>query len=181
MCTSTVWGSSVAWSSWTVQGKLLHYDVALHQDCLIAAAATSNVDEETSLVRLLRALCSFCPGTKLNWSHGLFFWESVLCLSTVHILSHRKLLLESSWELLSWPGLCSHQYMQNHLLPQLKLQQNPEQFVLCLCYSPASPAVFPLQHLPPEDKHNLPDIYGENAQEMPLVQHTFTGFPLGNT
>lgn len=112
-------GSWVASSPWAVQGKLLRYDVALHQGCLITGAAMSDVVEEASLVRLLRVLRRFCPGKKLNWSNGLFpenlSHVSPQCI--LDTLSHKKPLLESSWGLISWPGLWSHQYIQNHLLP----------------------------------------------------------------
>lgn len=124
-----------------------------------------------SLGRLLRALWPCYTGMKLNWNTGTFS-ENLLRVSLqciLHTFSHREPLLKRSRGL-SRPGLWPHQYIHNHLLPDLKLQQNPEQFVLCLSCSSASPAVFPLQHLPPKD------IYGKKCPG----NATFIWVSLGN-
>lgn len=54
------------------QDAKMPQDATLQQACLITGACNQPVrGEEVSLVRLLRALCPFCPGIKPSWGNGL--------------------------------------------------------------------------------------------------------------
>lgn len=57
-------GSWVACSSWAAQGKLLPYEVALHQDSPSTGAATCSTGRRQSN--------EAAESMKLNWSNGLF-------------------------------------------------------------------------------------------------------------
>lgn len=165
--------SWVAWSSWAGPGKLPPQDAALPQGCL-----TTGVPHLVWRRRLLRAPHPFYPGMKLNWSK-ILPWKSLPCFSTVHT-AHLKPHEAIATLLLGTAKLAKSLNRPIHTeppTPLMRLQQNPEQFLLCLCCSPAPQQCSPCSICLPRTNTFL----GENAQEIPLVKQTLTGVSLGNT